>query len=211
VKEKARWLTARNEGLRPLVKDPLALLSAEWFAERFDAQVIVVVRHPAGFVNSVRRIGWDHDFSGFADQPDLLDSLLSPYADEIRQASRGYGDKIYRAALLWKVLNGIVDYYRDSHPDWRVVKNEDLATTPHRLFGELFGYLQIPSEAVQRSTINNFTQASAPDPGRHTVRRNSQEEAWKWRDDMKSETVTRIRRITAPVWNAFYSPEDWSW
>lgn len=42
---------------RPLVKDPFALFSAEWFADNFDAEVIVIVRHPAAVVSSIKRLG----------------------------------------------------------------------------------------------------------------------------------------------------------
>ena len=55
VREWARWTRARLSGLRPLVKDPHALFAAEWIADRYDAQVVVLVRHPAGFVDSVQR------------------------------------------------------------------------------------------------------------------------------------------------------------
>ena len=40
-------------GARPLLKDPIAVLSAPWLADTFDMEVIVLIRHPAAFVNSV--------------------------------------------------------------------------------------------------------------------------------------------------------------
>jgi hypothetical protein len=45
-----RW---RGNGSRPLVKDPIALLSAEWLAETFGMDVVVLIRHPAAFAASL--------------------------------------------------------------------------------------------------------------------------------------------------------------
>ncbi|MFN2389931.1 MAG: sulfotransferase, partial [Actinomycetota bacterium] len=43
----ARSVRYRLRRARPLVKDPIALFSAPWLADRFDAQVVIMVRHPA--------------------------------------------------------------------------------------------------------------------------------------------------------------------
>jgi hypothetical protein len=40
---------ARRANLRPLLKDPIAIFSAPWFAEKFDGQIVVTIRHPAAF------------------------------------------------------------------------------------------------------------------------------------------------------------------
>ncbi|MFO7950790.1 MAG: hypothetical protein R6U36_10530 [Candidatus Fermentibacteraceae bacterium] len=59
----------------PLFKDPIALMSAEWVADRFDARVVISVRHPAAYVNSVRRLDWRTPVEDFTEQPRLLESL----------------------------------------------------------------------------------------------------------------------------------------
>src|SRR5579863_725251 len=50
----------RWQGRRALLKDPLALFAAEWIAARFDVQVVVLIRHPAAFVNSLMKAKWRH-------------------------------------------------------------------------------------------------------------------------------------------------------
>ncbi|MDZ7771644.1 MAG: hypothetical protein U5K31_02730 [Balneolaceae bacterium] len=42
---------------RFLLKDPLALVSADWFSEVLDFQVVVTIRNPLGFVGSLRESG----------------------------------------------------------------------------------------------------------------------------------------------------------
>jgi hypothetical protein len=43
---------------RPLLKDPIAVFSAEWLADTFDMNVVVMIRHPGGFAASLKRLGW---------------------------------------------------------------------------------------------------------------------------------------------------------
>src|SRR6185369_8506201 len=45
------WSRQRRRGDRAVIKDPIAVFSAEWLADRFDAHVITVIRHPAAFVS----------------------------------------------------------------------------------------------------------------------------------------------------------------
>ena len=141
--EWARWTTARLNGKRPLLKDPIALFSAEWIADRFDAQVVVMVRHPAGFVHSIQRAGWRHPIEHLTSQPDLLDGVLSPIADELREAGARSLDIVEEAILLWKAICCAVDVYLQRHPEWIIVRNEDLAEHPIQEYRRLcshFGF-----------------------------------------------------------------------
>src|SRR6476659_9768682 len=67
----AKYATAfshgRVRGMPPLIDDPYMVFAAEWMAERLDCQVVMLVRHPAGIVSSLARIG-----TGWADNlPDI--------------------------------------------------------------------------------------------------------------------------------------------
>ena len=83
----SRFARSRRRRATPLMKDPIALFSAEWLADTFDMRVLVMIRHPASFATSIRRRGWRHRFADFLEQPLLMRDLLAPYADEIRAAS----------------------------------------------------------------------------------------------------------------------------
>ena len=70
----------RIQGSRVLLKDPLAFFSSEWLAEKFDMNIIIVIRHPAAFVSSVKQLNWPHPFSHFLRQPLLLKNILSAFS-----------------------------------------------------------------------------------------------------------------------------------
>ena len=61
--EYMRFFLYRLQGLTPIVKDPIALFSAEWLAEKFDMNILVLIRHPAAFVSSIKTRNWSFDFS----------------------------------------------------------------------------------------------------------------------------------------------------
>ena len=40
-------------GYNPLIKDPIAIFSADWLADKYDMNVVVLSRHPLGFISSL--------------------------------------------------------------------------------------------------------------------------------------------------------------
>jgi hypothetical protein len=212
-REALRWRRARRHSARPLLKDPIALFSAEWIARAFDAQVVVTIRHPAAFVHSIRRAGWGHDFSTFVEQPELMSTLLAPYKDEVAQAAKKAGDLTEQAILLWKLNHHVIAKYRDAHPEWLFVRNEDLATRPIEGYASLFRELGAAFGDAEREVVQDFTEAATGAGNErtslHAVRRDSQYEARKWRYELDPSIIQRVKRETHPLWSKFYDEHDW--
>ena len=78
-----RCLFSRMHGKRPLMKDPIALLSAEWLAEEFDMDVIIMIRHPAAFVGSLKRTGWNFPFHDLVCQNVCGHGPLNRFRDDV--------------------------------------------------------------------------------------------------------------------------------
>ena len=57
IREAARFWWYRMGGARPLLKDPIAIFSAEWLATTFGTDNIVLIRHPVGFAGSLKSRG----------------------------------------------------------------------------------------------------------------------------------------------------------
>src|SRR6185369_11076039 len=113
VKEEYQFfLKHRRQGSRPLLKDPLALFSAEWLADRFNMDVVIMIRHPAAFVSSIKKLNWTHPFSHFLEQPLLMETVLSPFTAEIKEhASKEYSITD-QAILLWRLLHYVTMNYQ---------------------------------------------------------------------------------------------------
>ena len=201
---------ARLTHARPLVKDPIALLSAEWLAETFGMDVVVLIRHPAAFAASLKRLGWKHSFATFI-QDGRVPEVLRPYEAEIREQAERPGEILAQAALLWRVLYNAVDGYRERHPDWSFVRHEDASAEPVVTFEQLYEQLGLEltpdaREAIARaSASDNPAELSTP----HSVELDSAASLGRWRDDLTPAEVETLRERTRDVWLRFYSNEDW--
>ena len=155
----ARWLPPRLSRSRPLVKDPIALLSAEWLADRFGMAVVVLVRHSAAFAASLKRLGWSHDFGTFVVDGHLPE-VVRAYEAEIREQSERPGDVLAQASLLWRILYGAVEGYRTRHPGWTYLRHEDASADPLGTFERLYSKLGLDFAPRARREIEQATSAS---------------------------------------------------
>ena len=204
----------RLRRMRPLLKDPIALMSAEWLAERFDMRTVVMIRHPAAFASSIKRLSWRFDFQNWRDQPLLQRDLLGPYEDQVREFAEKEQDILEQAILMWNVLHHVIRGYEERHPDWSFVRHEDLSEEPLKGFRELYEKLdlawdQFAEDAIVRSSTDE-TRKEVPTYLHRTVRRDSRAARWTWTTRLSPEEQQRVREGTAEVAARWYGDEDWS-
>jgi sulfotransferase family protein len=202
------------QGARPLLKDPIALFSAEWLADRFEARPVVLIRHPAAFAGSLKRLDWRFDFRNWSEQPLLLRDHLSPFGDEIRDFARRERDIVDQAVLLWNAIHQVIRGYRSRHPDWTFLKYEDLAADPVPGFLDLFAALDLPWTEGIRADIERFSSErnvkEVPPILHRRVKRDSRAAARTWLHRLTAEERARIREGTAAVAAEFYGEEEWA-
>jgi hypothetical protein len=200
----------RLTGRRPLVKDPIALLSAEWLAESFGMDVVVLIRHPAAFAASLKRLGWKHSFATFI-QDGRVPEVVRPFEAEIREQAERPGEILAQAALLWRLLYNAVDGYRERHPDWTFVRHEDASLDPVGTFERLYERLGLELTAAARAEIARSSDPDNPAalPTPHSVALASAASLGRWREDLAAEEVETLRERTRDVWPRFYADEDW--
>jgi hypothetical protein len=200
-------------GCRPLLKDPIALLSAPWLAEACGAQVLVLIRHPGGFVSSLKRLDWHFPFADLLAQEEMLHSRLAPFVAEIREQAATPHSVVEQGILLWRLLHHVILQYRAAHPDWLFVRHEDLSRRPLQTFEQVFGWLGLTLSPEVRQVIEAHSGADNPGeaPGNavHHLRRDSRANIWNWRHRLTPEEVARIRHGTHDVARHFYTDADW--
>jgi hypothetical protein len=206
------FLRGRLTRRRPLLKDPFALFSVPWFAERLHCQVVVVVRHPLAFVSSLKRLNWSFDFSDLLGQPLLMDRLLSPFRGEMEAMQGQREDVISQATLLWRLIYYTVARYRITQPRLTVVRHEDLSIHPVEEFRQLYGALGLTfSSAAERTIIRssmeeNPTELSFRDP--HAVRLNSRANLENWKHRLSPEEIERVLEETHDIASCFYKDPE---
>jgi hypothetical protein len=198
----------RSRGRRPLVKEPHAVFSAAWFAERLASDVVVMVREPLAVVSSWKRLGWSFDFTNLLEQPALMRDWLRPFEAEMTAALSPARDLVDRVALLWRVIYSVVADER--FPAVRLVRHEDLSRDPVRGYAELYEALGLTftdtvAQAVEASSSSeNPAETRVERP--HDTQIDSRANLENWRHRLSGDEIARIRAVTEET-AALYYPE----
>lgn len=211
VRDRLRFRRYRRRDMRPLLKDPIAVFSAEWLHHTFDSDVVLLIRHPAGFAWSLKKRGWDYPFDHFLRQPLLMRDLLGPFDSQLRLFSQTPHDVVDQSILLWSLIHHVIRHYRQRYPDWMFLRLEDVARDPLGSFKEVFGRLGLdfgdPVEAMIEDTTDPRNPRDPSDPA--SVKRDSRTSVYTWRRGLTSEEIARVKAGAGPLCAEFYGDEDW--
>jgi hypothetical protein len=192
---------------RPLFKDPIALLSSEWFYKEFDADILVLVRHPAAFIASIKVKGWFFDFNNLLKQADLMRDYFSDY-EAVMKIEQEKQDIISAGILLWSILYGYVlelqKRYMDN-PNWTFLKHEDLSLNPVNVFKEIFKEKNIKFT----DCVLQELELSSSSNEKELLRRNSKKNITSWKERLTTHEIEEIKEGTRPIWTKFYDDNDW--
>lgn len=206
-----RFAAARVRRRRPLLKDPNLLFSAPWLARRFGVAVLVLIRHPAAFAGSLKRMSWTTDFGEFLGQPLLMRDFLGAFQAEMERAA--HEDVIEQAIVLWNMLHSVIDGFRDRYPEWRFIRHEDLSINPVTRFEELYRDFDLSFSAEARRSLEAHTSAAnptQPPAGEwRFLERDSAGGTTSWKQRLSASEIRRIRAGTASISPRFYADEEW--
>lgn len=196
---------------RALLKDPIALFSAEWLAETFDMDVLIMVRHPAAFCSSLKIKNWHHDFNHFLKQPALMSRYLDSYHDDISAAAANKLSVIDQAILLWNCVHHTIKQYKSEHSSWIFARHEDLSMSPIFGFEEIYSQFNIPFDDAIKEAILNRTGDHNPaeQVERNEFVRNSKASVKNWKLRLSSEEIDHVKKYTSEVAAHLYDDSDW--
>jgi len=206
------FVVGRSQRRRAIVKDPFAVFSAPVLADRLHFDVVITVRHPAGFASSLKRLGWAFDFRNLLDQPLLMRDHLADYRRDMEEMSAA--DIIGQAALLWTMVYACVRRSAAANPTFLLVRQEDLAADPLSGFESLFAALGLVLAPRSRQAILGSSSADNPAESSrgnaHSVRLDSRSAATSWRGRLTRGEVERVLGIADDVFAYFYPEPEWS-
>ena len=211
VRDRRAMQRSARAGARALLKDPIALFSTEWLADRFAVEPVVLIRHPAAFASSIAQHGWRHPFGDFLAQPLLMRDRLAARRDEIERFAAEEQPLVDQAILLWNLLHGEIARLRTARPDWTFRRHEDLSTEPLTSFVDLYGRLGLVDDGSLERVVEHYSGASNPVTVRRVgeQRRDSKAALSLWKERLDTKDVARVRDGTAEVASAFYTDDDW--
>lgn len=196
---------------RPLMKDPLAIFSAEWLANQFDMDVVVLIQHPAAFAGSLKKANWQHPFNHFLEQPLLIQHYLSDFEPEIKEFAKKPQNIVDQAILLWNITHSAILKYKARNPGWLFVRHNDLSNDPLSGFANIFAKLNLPYPQSVQDGIRKFSDPSNPvEPVTEgSLRRNSKASLWNWKNRLNEEEIAKIREKTNMISRHFFTEDDW--
>jgi hypothetical protein len=198
---------------RTLVKDPFLLFSSEWLEEKFNTQVVILVRHPAAFISSILKKGWYFPFNHWVNQDALMRDHLSPFASDIRKFADNPPPLIDQAILLWNCIYHAVYKLHANHASWLVIRHEDISLKPMVGFKQLYDSCGLKWTSRVGKYINQTTNSRNPiDPVNNdsfNVTRNSKANIKSWQKRLREDEVRHIYSETKEVSRYFYSDIDW--
>lgn len=202
-----------NDGGVPLVKDPIGLLSCEWLNRHFDIHTIVMSRHPAAFVASMKRLGWGSRPEWWAlQQKYLMRDYLGPFENEIKALAIGEHNVIERASLAWKLHYHVIKAYQQNHDDWIFLRHEDISRDPINSFEKLYAGAGIPFTADIRKSIEVYCDASNPSKAtaqEKPIKLNSKATISNWKNQLTPAEIDFIREHVEDISKHFYTDADW--
>jgi hypothetical protein len=193
-----------------LVKDPIASFAADYVWKKFDFDVIVLIRHPAAFYQSIRRRNWSFDFRNFLQQDRLMARHLSDYREMMTRDL----SKVEEISLLWACIYKVLaDFHAEADGAWIWLRHEDLCLDPMGEISAIMDRLDIPMSRRVEAYIRRTTggeSADARGDRLHDLVRNSEDVAYSWRGKVGRDELRRIRDITMPVAGRYYAEAEWA-
>jgi hypothetical protein len=207
----ARAVVHRARRDRAIVKDPIAIFSAEWMAKEFDMDMLVMIRHPAAFCSSLKLKDWRFDFNNFLRQPKIMDRTLWKFEKEIRDYSAVQHDIISQGILLWNCIHQLIAIYRNDHHNWLFVKHEDVSVDPVLRFRAIYESLGLDFTPRAESAIVNSSGAHNPAEStrRRETLRDSKKNIRNWEKRLTDHEIAQIRDCTTELFHQFYAASDW--
>ena len=203
-----RSLPARLRRPRPLIKDPIALFSAEWLARNYDMDVVVMIRRPVAFASSVKRLNWRFEFRDWLAQDALIRDHMARWHREMHDCWANKVDVIAHAIVMWNAIHDFVDGLRERHPEWSFVKYEELADAPLEGFRALYDACGLrwsdAAEAAILKTSDAGNPTEVPRWRHQSIKRSSAAAKDTWRDRLTDEEVERVTKGTAEIAARFY-------
>lgn len=197
------WAIA--EPRRVLLKDPIALMSAEWLEEKLCCKVICMIRNPLAFVSSLVRWNWTFDFNNFRRQNDLMETHFRNFAPQIIHFSENEMDVVDQACLLWNLLHLTIAGYKEKHPDWLFLRHEDLVATPDAGFKKIFDYIDLPyTNEVQQALHDSISGDTGETESTDYRARDSKGVLDTWKSRLTPSEVVRVIASTKDIASNFY-------
>ncbi|MBU0732189.1 sulfotransferase domain-containing protein [Patescibacteria group bacterium] len=206
------WQYYRITNKRPLIKDPIAIFSTEWLVKNFNMKPVILIRHPAAFISSRKKLNWAFPAKDILSQPELM-KKLGPFKEEIEKQAVQKHDIIDQGILTWNLMYYFINELKEKHDEWLFIRYEDLAKDPLKKYAEIFTYLDLDFSKKIKNFILDTTRGKEVEVAvedRHAIKLNTAKALNNWKKRLSEQEIEKIKIGTDPYWKYFYKESDWT-
>lgn len=194
-----------------VIKDPTGNLLTEYLYLYFRVKPVIVIKHPASFVASLKRLNWWPNPSKLSNQPYLIKDYFS---DEADFPTKVWPDPVLAAAAFWRIVYKVLLTQSSKYPDWQVITHEKLSQEPVTTFKRLYEVLELPwSESIKRRILK-LTQGNRSAEARKGIvqdfQRNSANIFAMRRDSLSLEERRAIFEVVEDIALQIYPRESFA-
>lgn len=207
--EREYRLAVRSKSPRVMLKDPFCLFLSGFLIEKYDARVVVIVRHPAAHLVSMRRMNWVAPLATLLKHRAFREKLAFDFPDRTPEEL----PEIDVNSYFWLAAHRYILSLRESFPDRVLVcRHEDISREPVPNILSICSFLNIdgPGPAVDYAAESTSGSVVRPaDRQLHSFSRDGQALTNYWRRVLSRTEVDHVRDIVAPISHEFYDESDW--
>ena len=163
-RDRIRWrwkeLTRIRGDVFNVIKDPLAIMSAETLSNAFDARVVFMIRQPEFVVSSYLIRGWDFDMENFVERMRRLGVFEDQDLDSAECSIPL--EPIHRVSHMWRLLSCWARSMQERNPEWVFCRHEDLILDPVQGFKKLCERIGIDFCRNQQRFLDSTNRESKP-------------------------------------------------
>lgn len=195
---------------RSLIKDPKAILSAEFLYLNFNIKPVIIVRHPVSLAASLQRVGWFPDMEKFLNDPLLIEDYFS---DDIHLLEQNWSSPMLESMAHWRATYRILLSQAAKYPDWEVVTHEDFCESPLYVTKQLYDNMDLNWSMITEYRIRRLTSGTSAEPSGGQVmdlNRNSADIFKLRRDSIPRDMRNSIYHVVKDVALQIYSRESFN-
>lgn len=167
-----------------LLKDPFLIRVGSVLVEAFDAKGVIMVRHPAALINSLKRMGWTLPaLDGLEPGPAQADPNLQ-FAFDVGR--------------FWSALYAEVETQLAIAPNHLLlVRHEDMCVEPVRIGGEILVHLGIPTNEKAQDFLRVSTSGNAGEMSGnqlHNMHRDARKLVSSWRHSLPPAEIEAVQQ-----------------
>ena len=202
---------------RLLIDDPFAVFSAEWFYKEYNADVIIMIRHPASFVSSLKLLKYEFPFSHLSNQKNLVEFKLKKYKSQLDEYTIDKKSIVEQGVFLWMMIYDVVNQFRNKYKtDWMFVRFEDIIRYPETNIHEISQYVGLPTnsfitelEKAKSSSISDKEIKLLDEQNKISNSYSTKDHLCSYKKILTEQEIAYVKEKAKNIWCEFYSDEDW--